>query len=301
MKFTKPATSIDDQIALLRRRGMVIDDEARARHYLKHISYYRLRAYWLPFEIPANDGDHAFRAGTNFVDILNLYVFDRQLRLLVLDAIERVEVALRGQWAHHMAMTHAPHGYLAQHLYTRADRHARAVTLLTDEFRQSKDTFAKHYRDKYTSPPLPPVWMAAEILSFGQLSKWIYNLKRRSDRQAIARPFGLDERVLSSFAHHMSYIRNICAHHGRLWNKRFTVTMAIPKSPGKLPVAMRGAQGRQLHNTLVMLDYLLSIIAPDSEWRARMVALIDGCPLADPASMGFPEGWRGRSAWRVEG
>ena len=301
MKFTKPATSIDDQIALLRRRGMVIEDEASARHYLKHISYYRLRAYWLPFEVPAGDGDHAFREGTKFEDVLSLYVFDRQLRLLVMDAVERVEVALRGQWAYHMAMTHGPHGYLEQHLYTRTDRHAKAVARLTEEFRISKDAFAQHYRRKYKTPPLPPVWMAAEMFSFGQLSKWIYNLQRRSDRQAIAKPFGLDEKALSSFAHHMTNVRNICAHHGRLWNKRFTVTMAEPMSPAKLPVAMRGANGRQLHNTLVMLDYLLSIIAPDTEWRARLVALIDGCPLAEPSSMGFPEGWQERAAWRVGG
>lgn len=301
MKFTKPAISIDDQIALLRHRGMVIDDEARARHYLQHISYYRLRAYWLPFEVPAGNGNHAFRAGTNFEDVLSLYVFDRQLRLLIMDAIERVEVALRANWAHCMAMTYGSHGYLEQHLYARRDRHAKGVTTLTNEFRQSKDTFAEHYRRKYTNPNLPPVWMAAEIMSFGQLSKWIYNLRHRADRQAIAKPFALDEKALCSFAHHISNVRNICAHHGRLWNKRFTVTMAVPKFPAKLPVAMRGANGRQLHNTLVMLDYLLSIIAPDTEWRARLVALIDGCPLADPASMGFPEGWRDRPAWRVGG
>lgn len=301
MKFTKPATSIDDQIALLRHRGMVIDDAARARHYLQHISYYRLRAYWLPFEIPAGDGDHAFRAGTNFEDVLSLYVFDRQLRLLVMDAIERVEVALRANWAHCMAMTYGSHGYLEQHLYARRDRHAKGITTLTKEFRHSKDTFAEHYRRKYTNPNLPPVWMAAEVISFGQLSMWFDNLKLRKDRRMIAKPFALDEKALCSFAHHISNVRNICAHHGRLWNKRFTVTMAVPKYPAKLPVAMRGANGRQLHNTLVMLDYLLSVIAPDTEWRARLVALIDGCPLADPGNMGFPEGWRDRPAWRVGG
>jgi len=301
MKFTKPATSIDDQITLLRRRGMVIDDEVSARHYLTHISYYRLRAYWLPFEIPANDGDHAFRTGTIFDDILNLYVFDRQLRLLVMDAIERVEVALRANWAHYIAMTYGSHGYLDTAHYHSAANHAKGMRELAKEINRSNDTFVNHYRRKYSDPDLPPIWMAAEIISFGQLSMWFDNLKLRQDRQAISKPFGLDEKALGSFAHHMSYIRNICAHHGRLWNKRFTVTMAEPKYPAKLPVAMRGANGRQLHNTLVMLDYLLSIIAPDSEWRERVVALIDGCPLADPASMGFSEGWRDRPAWRVDG
>jgi len=302
MKFAKPAISINDQIALLRRRGMVIDDNQRARHYLNYISYYRLRAYWLPFEVPAGDGDHAFTPGTRFEDVLALYVFDRQLRLLVLDAVERVEIAIRGQWAHHMAMKYGPHGYLEESLYEDTRNfHARALASLSDEFKHSQDTFAQHYRGKYTKSQLPPVWMATEILSFGQLSKWIYNLERRADRQAVAKPFGLDEKVLCSLAHHISHVRNICAHHGRLWNKRFTVKMAVPKYPAKLPVAMRGADPRKLHNTLVMLDYLLSVIAPGSGWRKRLVQLIGACPLADPQSMGFPQDWRTRAAWGVEG
>lgn len=300
MKFEKPAVSVHDQIDLLKRRGMTVGDEAQAQHYLNFISYYRLRAYWLPFEVPAaNNGDHAFRNGTTFEDVLTLYIFDRELRLLVLDAIERVEVALRAQWAHHMAMTYGPHGYLEQGHYSVIRHHAKDVTALEKEFNRSEDTFAIHYRDKYTSPKLPPVWMAAEVMSFGLLSKFYGNLRTRADRKAIADPFALDEAVITSFAHHISTVRNICAHHGRLWNKRFTVTMTTPRFPAKLPVAMRDADPRYLHNTLVTLDYLLALIAPGNEWKQRLVALIDGCPLADPASMGFPADWRVRSVWKV--
>ena len=300
MKFEKPAVSVPDQIELLKRRGMTVGDEAQARHYLNFISYYRLRAYWLPFEVPAaNNGDHAFRDGTTFEDVLTLYIFDRELRLLVLDAIERVEVALRAQWAHHMAMTYGPHGYLEQGHYSVIRHHAKDVTDLEKEFNRSDDAFAIHYRDKYDSPKLPPVWMAAEVMSFGLLSKFYSNLKTRADRKAIADPFALDEAVVTSFAHHISTVRNICAHHGRLWNKRFTVTMTVPKYPAKLPVAMRDADPRYLHNTLVMLDYLLALIAPGNEWKQRLVSLIDGCPLADPASMGFPADWRARAVWKA--
>ena len=299
MKYSKPATSIPDQIALLKARGMIVENEDTAHHYLQFISYYRLRAYWLPFEVPAKaNGDHAFRDGTRFEDVLALYIFDRELRLLVLDAIERVEIALRAQWSHHMAMTHGPHGYLKQNHYKHVKLHAKDVAKLTEEFGHSRDTFAEHYRRKYTSPELPPIWMAAEVMSFGLLSKFYGDLKRRAERQAIARPFGLDEKILTSFAHHMSHVRNICAHHGRLWNKRFTVKMTVPTYPARLTVAMRGADARYLHNTLVMLDHLLAIIAPGSEWTRRVAALIDDCALADPRSMGFPEGWRERPMWK---
>ncbi|MBC6438521.1 MAG: Abi family protein [Rhodobacteraceae bacterium] len=300
MKFEKPALSIPDQIELLKRRGMAIEDEASAQHYLKFISYYRLRAYWLPFEVNAAvEGDHAFHAGTTFRDVLALYIFDRELRLLVLDAIERVEVAFRAQWTHHMAMCHGAHGYLEPGHYADTERHKKAVKDMKEEFKRSRDRFARHYRDKYTPPELPPVWMAPEVMSFGMLSKFYSDLKHRADRQAIARPFGLDEKVLTSAAHHISHVRNICAHHGRLWNKRLTMTMTVPKSPARLLVAMRGANERYLHNTLVMLDHMLTIIAPDNEWKKRVLDLLDRYPQAVPSSMGFPDDWCKRAAWKI--
>jgi abortive infection bacteriophage resistance protein len=300
MKFAKPALSIADQIALLERRGMAVPDRARAAHYLKHISYYRLRAYWLPFEVSATvEGDHRFQAGVSFDDALALYVFDRQLRLLVMDAVERVEVALRASWAHHLAIQYGSHGYCDAAIYGRNDHYAKALTSLIEEIDRSRDTFIEHYKRKYDDPELPPVWMAAEVMSLGQLSKWLGNLKLRADRQAIAKPYGLDETVLVSLVHHLTYVRNICAHHGRLWNKQFTVTMTVPNSPGALKLAMNPAARRKLYNTLAILGYLLGIIAPGSEWRKHLVELLATCPLADPAAMGFPAAWGTMPAWRV--
>jgi abortive infection bacteriophage resistance protein len=301
MKFTKPSLSIADQIALLERRGMAIPSRGKAEHYLRHVSYYRLRAYWLPFEQPAPaDGDHMFRAGTSLDDAIALYVFDRQLRLLVMDAIERVEVSLRGVWAYHLAMKYASHGYLSPNLYARSDRYAKAYTGLLREIERSTDTFIVHYKSKYDDPAQPPIWMTAEVMSLGQLSKWFGNLKFRPDRQAIAKSYGLDEKVLVSIAHHLTYVRNICAHHGRLWNKQFTVTMTLPNSPGALQSAMNSATERKLYNTLAILGYLIEIVAPGSERRKHLLELITSCPLAKPDAMGFPADWRQISAWRLQ-
>ncbi|MBX8826949.1 Abi family protein [Ochrobactrum sp. SFR4] len=299
MKFSKPSLSIDDQINRLQHRGMIINDVPKARHYLSHVSYYRLRAYWLPFEFPAeNDGDHAFIAGTSFNDVLSLYVFDRQLRLHIMDAIERIEVSFRGAWAHHLAMKYGSHGYLDAAIYGRADYYAKAFASLIDEIGKSKDTFIVHYRAKYDDPPQPPIWMIAEILSLGQLSKWYGNLKHRSDRQAIAKTYGLDEKVMVSLVHHIAYVRNICAHHGRLWNKQFIVTMSVPASPTAIKLAMNATEKRRLYNSLVALGYLIKIAAPDSEWRQNLIALVDSCPLAAPQEMGFPDNWRTLTFWQ---
>ena len=300
MKFTKPALTIDDQIALLARRGMSIPDRARAAHYLRHISYYRLRAYWLPFEAPVPaDGDHGFPPGVSFEDALSLYVFDRQLRLLVMDAIERVEVSFRASWAHSLAIKYGAHGYADDDLYARADHHDRALANLTEEIERSRDTFIAHYRDKYDEPDLPPVWMASEIMSLGVLSKWIGNLKHRADRNSIAKPYGLDQIVLVSMAHHLTYVRNICAHHGRLWNKQFTVTMKLPNYPSSLKSAMNPASVRRIYNTLAALGYLLNVVAPCSDWRKRLIGLVEHRRLADLEAMGFPADWAELPMWKA--
>jgi abortive infection bacteriophage resistance protein len=300
MKFAKPSVSIADQVALLVARGMAVPDQAHAKHCLQHISYYRLRAYWLAFEdaTPAAGG-HIFKAGVSFEDVLKLYVFDRRLRLLVMDAVERVEVSLRGTWAHHLAVKYGPHGYLDPALYFRADRYAQAYSTLIADLDRSKDTFIVHYKNKYDDPEDPPVWMTAEVISLGQLSMWFSNLKHRPDRQAISKPYGFDESVMVSLAHHLTYVRNICAHHGRLWNKQITVKMMVPKAPASLKLAMNQAVSGRLYNTLAVLAYLMGIVAPGTHWRNQLLELMDSCPLADETAMGFPPNWRDFPAWKL--
>lgn len=277
---------------------MAAPDKMVAAHYLQHISYYRLRAYWLPFEDAApTEGDHKFKDGVSFDDVLALYVFDRRLRLLIMDAIERVEVSLRGCWAHHLAMKYGPHGYLDPTLYQHADRYAQSFTTLIGEVKKSKDTFINHYKSKYDDPEHPPIWMTAEIISLGQLSMWFSNLKHRYDRQAIAKPYGVDEKILVSLAHHLTYIRNICAHHGRLWNKQVTVKMMVPNSPASLKLAMNSASQGRIYNTLAVLGYLMAIVAPGNHWRRQVVELLDSCALADPVAMGVPANWKSLGAW----
>lgn len=279
---------------------MNVPDLAQARHCLQHISYYRLRAYWLPFEDATSAlVDHKFKAGTSFDEVLALYVFDRRLRLLVMDAVERIEVSLRGSWAHHLAMKYGPHGYLDPVHYDSANYYKKALESLIEEVDRSKDTLILHYNKKYDNPKRPPIWMTSEVISLGQLSKWLGNLKLRADRQAISKIYGLDEKVFLSILHHMTYVRNICAHHSRLWNKQFTVTMTLPNSPAALKLTMNQGSPRQLYNTLSVFGYLMGIVAPGTQWRQQLINLMDSCPLADPIAMGFPDNWKNLTAWKL--
>lgn len=287
-KFTKPSLSLDEQVALLERRGMEIGDKETAKKHLEHISYYRLRAYWLPQEVDAKAlGDHSFKKGTTFENILRWYIFDRRLRLLVIDAIERVEVSIRASWAHSLAKRYGPHAYLEQGLYSKKDVHAFALASLYKDIRRSKETFVKHYLDTYSDPPEPPVWVISETLSLGQLSRWIANLSQRADRQDIAKAYKLDETILCSTMHHLTYIRNICAHHGRLWNKRFVVTMELPRHSIGVSFRTGANENRNIYNTLLMLKYLIKIIAPGSDWPSYVNELLREFKV-DTQLMGFP-------------
>src|SRR5690606_10071443 len=151
------ALSLADQIAKLEANGMVIDDHAVAEHCLQHISYYRLSAYWLPFEHPKGQAGPRFRTGTNLQTVLDLYEFDRKLRLLVLDAVERVEVAARGAWAYEMAMLGDGFSYLDQAIYADQNKFNQNCARLDKEVARSKDTFIRHYKREYSGPARPPV------------------------------------------------------------------------------------------------------------------------------------------------
>ncbi|GMQ87557.1 MAG: Abi family protein [Gammaproteobacteria bacterium] len=294
MRFTKPPKTFDEQIDLLTKRGMAVADRPRARHYLAHLNYYRLGAYWLPFE-QDHDG-HQFRPGTTFEQVLDLYVFDRELRLLVLDAIERVEVSIRTQWAYHLSHIYGPHAHLDKTLFKAKWHHFGNVDKLKREVNRSHEVFIQHLRNKYDEP-LPPLWAICEIMTLGELSKWFANLRRGKDRNAIARTYDLDEVNLTSFLHHLSTVRNICAHHARLWNREFTFTWKIPiHRPAALLENFHNHGERRIYNTLVMLAYLMDQTSPNHHFKTRLHKLLKKYSV-DETAMGFPENWRELEFW----
>lgn len=299
MAFLKPSLSVDRQIDLLQKRGMMFPDRARAKHYLTHINYYRLRAYWMPFESASGD-DHVFAPGTSFDTVLAIYVFDRELRLLLLDAIERVEISLRTTFAQHLADRYGAFAHDQAGLFSNQDAWRISQAKLLKEYQRSRETFAEHYRGRYPELNTPPIWVTCELMMFGELSHWLKNLTLAEDRQAIANVYGLDERVLCSFAHHLTIVRNNCAHHSRVWNRRFALRFTLPKKkPKDIAAAFNPNQPQLLYNTLTMLAYLLDLMSPNHAWRQQIHALIAAHPEIDTARMGFPIDWRQRSLWKL--
>ena len=290
MQFDKPPLTITGQIDLLLARGLIISDRDEAAHYLTHLNYYRLGAYWLPFE--ADHTTHQFLPGTHFGDVLNLYVFDREFRLLVLDAIERIEVSIRAVWAYQMAHRHGPHCHLNRQLFSEKWDYERHYKSAQKEVSRSKEAFILHLKDKYDEN-LPPIWAMVEVMTFGQLSNWYGNTRYRQDRNAVAAGYGLDEKILTSLLHHLTIVRNTCAHHARLWNREFPV---IPTLPKKGVPSLSQTNKRKIYNTLVLMLYLMDQISPGHHWKTRLLELLSHHkPNTD--AMGFPSNWEADPLW----
>lgn len=270
--FTKPFLTIEQQINQLKSRGMNFHDEKKAKYYLENLNYYRLGGYWLIFE--KNHENHQFRDNTYFEDILNLYIFDRELRLLLLDAIERIEVSIRSKFAYHLAESFGSHAHLKSEIFSSSLKYEKTFSKLKTEINRNKsEIFIKHHLDKY-SEELPPIWVSVEVMTMGQISSWYSNIKDRKYRQVIAKYYDLDEKILSSFLHHLTIVRNTSAHHSRVWNRKFTIDFVLPNLPKELNKKFNPSSRKYLYNTLVMCEYLLNIISEDNSWKKRLDDLI---------------------------
>ena len=190
MNFNKLPISIHEQIALLKQRGLTFNEETKAAHYLSNISYYRLRAYTYPFQDNTNP-QHPFIRPVTFEQILELYVFDRKLRMLVFDGLEKIEISLRTKIIYNYALVHGSHWYENINLYWNTNRFIRDINKLYEEIDRSNETFIKHYKNIYTQPPNPPAWMSLEVASIGLLSKLFENLKMSREKKVVAKAFGL--------------------------------------------------------------------------------------------------------------
>lgn len=293
MTFAKPALPLPDLLTKLQARGLQVPDPAQALHYLCFIGYYRLAAYALPFQ-QVNAPGKPFLPGTTFENVLGLYRFDRELRLLVIDAIERIEVAVRSVLVTEMSVRHGPHWFMAsRHFSPKYAYIGQLLAKVERDTRASRETFIIHYRTKYTDPCLPPAWAMAENLTFGTLS-YLFAALHNPERKAIAAPFGCDEKILLSWLHSLAYLRNLCAHHSRLWNRAFSIPPIIAKKHARF---LHHAQKDHFYALAVVLFELVQVTAPGTGWHERLKTLLAAHPGVPLSAMGFPANWSQEPFW----
>ena len=293
MRYEKPCLTTGEQADLLLARGMRADRDALAAR-LDEVGYYRLSGYWHIFK---RSGSEEFCEGATLDRVWRLYAFDRQFRLVVLDAVERVEVYMRSQLARLLASEGGPFGFEEAGSLPRmsASGHERFMGRCRDAYARSREPFALHFRRAYGDEhELPPYWMLVNLMDFGMIVS-LYKGAPVSVRRAIADGLGVSARVLDSWLVTTNTVRNICAHHGRLWNRVIGTPPMIPRaSEWHEPFEV---EGRRIFGTLTVLSYLLARVAPGTSWRARLLALVGGLPRGDRGRMGFSEGWEGCPMW----
>ena len=250
--------------------------------------------------------------GTEFSSIANLYVFDKKLRLLTLDAIERIEVALRVDIAYLLGkydlyahlnpeLLHGNFAKRTQNSFSKKTKHQEWLEKYLDAVKRSREEFVEHFRSKYDSKL--PIWCAIELWDFGMLSKFYAGMKV-ADKNKIAAKYGLsDFTLLESWLRTINYVRNVVAHHSRLWNRDMVNEPKLPK-PNVLPelnhlITLEHARARY-YAVACLLRYLLKTINPSSSWHERLEELLMTFPsnsIVDINHMGFPVGWYRLPLW----
>jgi len=301
--FKKKHQSREKLIQILSERGLEIDDEAAALEWLQKVGYYRLSGFGLQFRNQDEDGNlvDTYKKSTRFEQLTDLYQFDRHLRLLVLDAIERIEIAFRERLNDTMATRYGPHWFMDPNRFSKKTKknsdellfnHQEFLIKTYEEARRSKESLSiKHYYATYGDPPIPPCWMLADVLSMGNWSKAYGMLAEASDQKPVAKYFRASTPELTSWIHALTNLRNACAHHSRLWDRRF---IFCPSKKKNLKHVLQSND--LLFAQISTVLYCLWSIEPESQWLEPLIQLIDKHPSVTLEPMGFPSDWKEKLA-----
>jgi abortive infection bacteriophage resistance protein len=314
-RFGKQCTLPADLIPLLKSRGLFIADEAQAVDYLSHIGYFRLSAYFRPLYKDSKSRTHEFKEGATFERAMELYRFDRKLRLLVFNEIEKIEVALRSALSNTVSDGYGDVFWITKREsynnepYTIKKKTGELIEARFDfddtlgriagEIDKSKEDFIKQFRKRYGNP-YPPAWMIVEILPFGSLCMIYRNIKDNGLQKQIAGQFDLPVGVFSNWFEVLTNLRNMCCHHARMWDKEISIDPAYPKNRRAFFVSNEAGRLKthNLYVRLAIIKYLLDYVSPANTFTKKLKALFDKY-RPDLTAMGFPADWESEPVWQT--
>jgi abortive infection bacteriophage resistance protein len=297
--YTKEHKTFQEQLEKLLERNLVVSNRQYALSKLEHINYYRLSAYFLPYQYK-KESQHAnlFLPHTTFEEVIRLYYFDTELRKIIFEAIEAIEIYLRTQIAYYHSQKYGAFGYLEiSNLRTNYQKEFDALHEdILKEKERSKEVFIKHFQEKYNTSDLP-IWSVVEIISFGSLSKLFMLLQEREQNKVIAKMGNINKVVFFKWFKALSSIRNACAHHSRLWNKTLGVSFEVPRNnPAFAPLSQ---STKKVFFALSVIKYILACIGEDEiDFKNKIEQLFQKYPHVDKQAMGFVENWEELEIWR---
>jgi abortive infection bacteriophage resistance protein len=292
--YQEPFLSYEEQISLLRGRGLSFKDEAKALNLLESVSYYRLSSYWHP--LLEDKQNKVFKENADFDSVFNLYKFDANLRRIIMAEIEKIEVAVRSKMAYILSLYNDSFWLENEDLFSDPKNYAAMMSKIKEEVERSHESFIVSFRKEYSND-IPPAFMVLETTSFGTLSKLYKYLKLLKYKQEIAQFFNLPNLVFESWLHSLVYVRNICAHHARLWNKQMRIRPLHLKFHENTWLKNNQVCSNRIYIVLSMIVYMLNIINPKHSFKQKLDALFEKYPSIDKAAMGFPVDWREEALW----
>lgn len=302
--FSKKALTIKEQIAQLQQRGLSIPNVVLAEKYLSNISYYRLGEYWYVMQLDKEQ--HLFKPNSNFKDVIALYNFDAELRLLLFDVIEKIEISLRTKLIYHLSHEIDPWWFQNLDLFNDSMALVKTLSNLQQELERSKDvTIKNHFKNHKDDKRFPPSWKSLEQTSFGALSKLYGNLKPTiKSKDIIAKELGaVNHTYLPSWLQSIAQIRNYCAHHSRLWNRNLPGTVKLLSKPPYPWIVdsinvPKQHEFRKLYIHMCLMKYLINIIKPQNDFADRLNDLFVKYPNVDPDALGMKPDWINEPLWK---
>ncbi len=293
--YKKTFLSYQAQISLLKSRGMNFANVDKALHLLENISYYRFSGYWYP--LLSDKQNHIFKPAADFETAFKLYKFDRELRRLITGELEKIEIAVRSKMTYVLSTVHGTFWIENSALFSSISTYKSTCIKIQDELSRSDEEFIVAFKSKYTNP-FPPSFILLEITSFGLLSRLYGNLKPGKLKKDIAHLFGLSDKVFASWLHSLVYVRNVCAHHARIWNRPMSIQPLFPKNASATWIINRQVGINRVFYALSMIIYLLNIINPRHTFKQKLENLFLKYPNVDRAAMGFPIDWHTEPLWQ---
>lgn len=287
---------------------MLFIDEASAAHYFANISYYRLKGYW--WDMQDDLQMHTFKTNTYFEDIIDRYNFDRHLRLILFDAIERIEIALRTKMIYILSMHFGSLWYLDPLIFQKTileirgstkTLHLHTLDELNKEFNRSQEIFIKDQKLRFSGQDAD-AWKILEVASMGTLSKLYKSLNHQLPEKAqIANEMGLNlHSELSSWLEGITYLRNIIAHHSRLWSRSMVKTPVLLNNPSGLWFSdeLNSVQIKKPFLLISCLVYLCNKVTPGHQIKSKILTLFRDYPKVQIYKMGFINNWPNTEIWK---
>ena len=296
-KYTKVCNTPEELVILLKSRGLQIEDENRAQNYLSNIGYFRLSAYFYPLLTEAK-AEHIYKQGATFSAVMNMYRFDRKLRLLLFNEIEKIEVSIRSALINIVSKELNDVFWMtnAQHFKDKA-HFTSTLSLIDSELGHSKEDFIIHFKAAYSNA-YPPAWMIAEILPLGTLSHIYMNLSQKKLKKLVAAYFGLQAPAFSSWILILGNLRNMCCHHSRTWNREIPIIPASPVLAIHPWIDSTQTDMRRIYCRICLIKYLLYTVSPHNTFTGKLKSLLATYPTIDINAMGFPANWEKEPLWQ---